>query len=137
MDSQIIPDNVKQEIINNIILPSYVNDITYIIKTRSRWSTISSICITLSTVFIGLTSIFSFLSSKIGDNSNIYAGSFAVFSLVLKEFASYANYQDHIKTIEVNDILEKLNIKLKIDDTSKFFQNNNDDLEKTPLNSLK
>ena len=44
------------------------------------------------------------------------AGTIGVIALVLKEFSSYASGRDHIKTVQVNNILSKIGIDIKIPD---------------------
>ena len=47
------------------------------------------------------------------------AGSIGLVALVFKEFASYANTIDHVKTLSINDILKNLNIEHEMSDISK------------------
>jgi hypothetical protein len=132
MNPDMIPESVKQKIINEIILPSYERDISYIIRTRSMWSFTSNVCTTLSTLLILLSSILAFLSSSSDVKLEVYSGLCGILSISLKGFASYADACDHVKTVEVNKILSALGINLQIlDDTKNSYQSisSNEDLE--------
>jgi hypothetical protein len=120
-NNNIINNEFKNSIINELILPSFHRDIKYIILTKTYWSTVSKICLTLSTILIGVSSIVSFSSSSYPNSYlNYYAGVIGVISIVMKEFASFANNQDHLKTIEVNDILKNIGIDITIPDESRL-----------------
>ena len=116
--SKIIPDSVKTDIINNIIIPSYKRDIEYSIQTRNIWSKVSTICSVLTTLLMGLSSIFAFLASK-NTNYSTIAGLIGIMSIVTKEFSSFANLQDHISTNESNEILKNIGINFTFPDISK------------------
>ena len=116
--SKIIPDSVKTDIINNIIIPSYKRDIEYSIQTRNIWSKVSTICSVLTTLLMGLSSIFAFLASK-NTNYITIAGLIGIMSIVTKEFSSFANLQDHISTNESNEILKNIGINFTFPDISK------------------
>jgi len=123
--SDIIPSEFKNKIINELILPSYRTNIEYIIKTRTCWSIVSKICLTASTLLIGLSSLLSFSSSNYPDNNlNYYAGAVGVISIIAKEFSAFASNQDHIKTLEVNNILKNLNINFLMEDETALINEN-------------
>ena len=135
MNTDTIPEAVKQKIINEMILPSYERDISFIIRTRSMWSFTSGICTTLSTLLVLLSSILAFLSSGSDANLEVYSGLCGILSISLKGFASYADACDHVKTIEVNKILKALGINLQLlDDTKNSYQSIslNEDSEEHP-----
>lgn len=123
IDLSIIPDDFKNQIIKEIILPYYKSNIQYVINTKSNWSKVGTGFLTISTVLIGASSILSFASSTYPDrNLNFIAGSIGLLSLICKEFASYANSVDHIKTLTINDLLKNVGIKHVMNDTSINFQ---------------
>ena len=126
--SKLIPDSVKNDIINNIIIPSYKSDISYSIRTRNFWGKTATFCGILTTLLIGLSSVFSFLASK-NPEYNTIAGLIGILSIVAKEFSSFSNLQDHLSTVESNEILQNIGINFKFPDTSK-------DIESPPDNSV-
>jgi len=124
-----IPEPVKTHIINEIIT-SIKDDISYTIRNRLIWSRVSVICETFSKLSVVAGTILSFLAGTYSENLNIYAGLSGVLSIVFSQFAAYANLQDHISTIEVNEIMKKLNINYNLIDISQNYstvssENNN------------
>ncbi len=114
MNKSKIPESVKTKIIDELIIPTFIKDIRYTINTRSLWSLLATICTVGTTLAITLTTILAFLKLS------FYAGICGILSVSLKEFGSFANYQDHLKTIEVNDILNNLGIDLQLSDETKI-----------------
>ena len=115
-----IPEPVKTHIINEIIT-SIKDDISYTIRNRLIWSRVSVICETFSKLSVVAGTILSFLAGTYSENLNIYAGLSGVLSIVFSQFAAYANLQDHISTIEVNEIMKKLNINYNLIDISQNY----------------
>ena len=119
-EEKVIPDIFKTEVIKKILLPYYKENIEYIVNTKSGWSRVSTIFMTASTLLVGAASILSFASGVYPQRDlNFVAGSIGLVALVFKEFASYANTIDHVKTLSINDILKNLNIEHEMSDISK------------------
>ena len=118
-EESVIPDIFKTEVIK-IILPYYKDNIEYIVNTKSGWSRVSTGFMTASTLLVGAASILSFASGVYPHRDlNFVAGSIGLVALVFKEFASYANTIDHVKTLSINDLLKNLNIEHEMSDISK------------------
>lgn len=116
----IIPDEFKNEIVRNLLLPYYKSNIKYHIITKTGWSRVSVIFMTVSTIMITASSVMSFASSSFPDNNlNFIAGSIGLVSLVFKELASYANTLEHVKTMTINDMLKSIGVQHEMVDTSK------------------
>lgn len=116
----IIPDDFKNEIVRKILLPYYKSNIEYHITTKTGWSRVSVIFMTVSTIMITASSVMSFASSSFPDNNlNFIAGSVGLVSLVFKELASYANTLEHVKTMTINDMLKSIGVQHEMVDTSK------------------
>lgn len=116
----IIPDEFKNEIVRNLLLPYYKSNIKYHITTKTGWSRVSVIFMTVSTIMITASSVMSFASSSFPDNNlNFIAGSVGLVSLVFKELASYANTLEHVKTMTINDMLKSIGVQHEMVDTSK------------------
>ena len=119
-EESVIPDIFKTEVIKKIILPYYKDNIEYIVNTKSGWSRVSTGFMTASTLLVGAASILSFASGVYPHRDlNFVAGSIGLVALVFKEFASYANTIDHVKTLSINDLLKNLNIEHEMSDISK------------------
>lgn len=122
-NENVIPDEFKRLILKDFILPYYRTNIEYVINEKSAWSRFGTWFLTTSTILIGAASILSFASSIYPDkNLNFVAGSVGMVALILKEFASYANSVDHIKTLTINDLLKNIGIKHSLNDSSKNFK---------------
>jgi hypothetical protein len=122
-DDHIIPEDFKKKILKQFVLPYYKSNIEYVINEKTIWSRVGTAFLTTSTLLIGTASILSFASSTYPDkNLNFVAGSVGMVALVLKEFASYANSVDHIKTLTINDLLKNIGIKHSLNDSSKNFK---------------
>jgi hypothetical protein len=116
-----ITHEFKSNIINELILPNYRDSIEYTIKTKDCWGQTSSICFTLSTVFVGISSLLSFANGQFNSSFlNYLAGSVGLLAIILDKFGSYSETQDSLKTKKVNDILKHIGIDIKIPDTSKY-----------------
>jgi|TARA_B100000927_G_scaffold205299_1_gene166627 hypothetical protein len=119
-EEKVIPDIFKTEVVKKILLPYYKENIEYIVNTKSGWSRVSTVFMTASTLLVGAASILSFASGVYPNRDlNFVAGSIGLVALVFKEFASYANTIDHVKTLSINDILKNLNIEHEMSDISK------------------
>ena len=122
--NDVVPDDFKKRIIQSLILPTYEKNIEYMIHTRTCWSTTSTICLTASTLFIGISTLLSFASTSFPEaDFNFYAGTAGVLAIIIKEFASYANNQDHIKTVKTNEMLKNIGVKFEFEDTSEKDKN--------------
>lgn len=122
-ENNIIPNEFKLKVLQEFILPYYRSNIEYVINEKTIWSRMGTGFLTTSTILIGAASILSFASSTYPErNLNFVAGSVGMVALVLKEFASYANSVDHIKTLTLNDLLKNIGLKHTINDTSKNFK---------------
>jgi len=112
-----ISDVVKQHIIDTMIIPSIEQDISFTIRTRSRWSRIEIVCTTTVYLLMGSVIILSFLS-KNNPSLSDWSGVCGIIAVSLKGFASYANLQDHISTVQCNQIINSLGINMDLIDTS-------------------
>jgi membrane protein DedA with SNARE-associated domain len=107
-----ISDNLKNDVLINLIEPSYKNEIKQILKLRKQFKNYGIFFETVSKMFVGVTSIISF-------SAGIYkyeilaflAGSCSVISLVLLQYASFSYRESKKMSIELNNILRKLNIQ--------------------------
>ena len=122
-EEHVIPEDFRKKVLKEFILPYYRANIEYVINEKTAWSRVGTVFLTTSTLLIGTASILSFASSTYQDvNLNFFAGSVGMVALVLKEFASYANSVDHIKTLTMNDLLRNIGIKHSLNDSSKNFK---------------
>jgi hypothetical protein len=111
------------KIIKEIILPYYRSNIEYVINTKTGWSKVGVAFFKTTTLLVGASSILSFASGTYPDrNLNFIAGSIGLIALIFKEFASYANSVDHVKTLNINDLLKNIGINHQMKDMSANFE---------------
>ena len=107
-----ISDAVKNDIIVNIIEPSYKDEIKTNLVLKKKYAKAGLVLELLSKVFIGVSSITSF-------SAGIYqyqvlaflAGAGSVVSLVFLQFSSYAFKESKVISDKLNKTLMKLNIE--------------------------
>ena len=109
---------LRISIVNEILEPSYYQDVKEYVEERKSWRHIGSYFGTISKILVGLSGVSSFASGTYKDeNFSFIAGCISVISLVCLQFSSYALKESKQKTIELNKILSKLNIS-NVPDTS-------------------
>ena len=111
MPSFVISDNVKQDILVNLIEPSYRNDVRTNLKLKNNFKKLGLWFETFSKFFVGVASVTSFASGiyKLQILSFL-SGTASVVSLILLQYSSYSYRESKKITVEINDILSKLNI---------------------------
>ena len=107
-----ISNEIKQDILLNLIEPNIKNEISTNIKLKKIFKKTGLTFETLSKFFVGVSSVLSFSTGiyKSGLLS-FFAGTSSVVSLVLLQYSSYAYRESKKNTIEINNLLSKLNIE--------------------------
>jgi len=106
-----VSDNLRSEILVNLIEPQYKNDIIRNLRLRKKFKNYGLVFESLSKLFLGMSSVVSF-------SSGIYkyqvlsflAGTSSVVSLVLLQYSSFSYRESKKLSMELNEILKKLNI---------------------------
>jgi len=115
-----VSEALKSEILVNLVEPQYKKDIMRNLKLRKKFKNYGLFFETFSKFFVGVSSITSF-------SSGIYryqilsfiAGTASVVSLVLLQYSSFSYRESKKLSLELNEILKKLNITtLNIEDMS-------------------
>ena len=111
-----ISNEIKQDILSNLIEPNLKSDITTNIKLKKNFKKIGLTFETLSKLFVGISSVLSF-STGIYDSGilSFLAGTSSVVSLVLLQYSSYAYRESKKNSVEINNLLSKLNIETIIE----------------------
>lgn len=115
-----ISDDLKNDIMLNLVEPQYKQDIIRNIKLKKKFKNYALFFETSSKFFVGVTSIMSFASGiyKL-ELLSFLAGSSSITSLVLLQYASFSYRESKKLSLELNSILKKLNITaLNIDQGS-------------------
>ena len=106
-----ISDNLKNDILVNLVEPQYKNEITRNLALRKKFKNLALIFETLSKLFVGVTSVMSFASGIYKyEIMSFLAGTASVVSLVMLQYASFSHREYKKITIELNDMLKKLDI---------------------------
>jgi len=107
-----ISQSVKQEILVDIVEPSYKTDIKRNFKLKKMFKNLGLTFETLSKFFVGVTSIISFASGIYRiEVLSFLAGTTSVVSLVLLQYSSYSYRESKKISAEINEFLKKLNIE--------------------------
>lgn len=115
-----VSDTLKNDILVNLVEPQYKSDIIQNLKLRKRFKNFAIGFETMSKLFVGVSSVMSFSSGIYKYQiMSFLAGTTAVLSLVLLQYASFSYRESKKLSIELNDILKKLNIiTLNVDNGS-------------------
>lgn len=106
-----ISDDLKNDILVTLVEPQYKSDITRNLKLRKRFKSYALCFETLSKFFVGVTSVMSFASGIYQYQvMSFLAGTSSVISLVMLQYASFSHREYKKITIELNDMLRKLDI---------------------------
>ncbi len=106
-----ISDNLKNDILINLVEPQYKQDIVRNLHLRKKFKNYALMFETSSKFFVGITSVLSFASGIYKyELLSFLAGTSSICSLVLLQYASFSYRESKKISIELNDILKKLNI---------------------------
>ena len=119
---------VKQEIVVEIVEPSYKNDMKRNFKLKKMFKNLGLMFETLSKLFVGITSIMSFASGIYRiEILSFLAGTTSVVSLVLLQYSSYSYRESKKISSEINEILKKLNLDTIIEPSDNSNMDNSSD----------
>ena len=106
-----ISDNLKNDILINLVEPQYKQDIVRNLKLKKKFKNYGLMFETLSKFFVGVTSVMSFAGGIYKyELLSFLAGTSSITSLVLLQYASFSYRESKKLSLELNDILKKLNI---------------------------
>lgn len=106
-----VPEPFKQSVMKDILLPDYQHDIKATIEGKNTWKKVAQVLLCATTLLTGLSGIFSFLNLQFqSPYINMTSGILATTSIILKQYASFAETQQEKKTNEINQILAHVGI---------------------------
>jgi hypothetical protein len=106
-----VSDEVKLQIVNDIVEPSYIEEIRNSITARKCWKKTGQIFETLSKVLVAVSGILSFSSGYFGDPIlGLVSGSITTISLAMLQFSSFSYNQNKKQSAELNLLLQKINV---------------------------
>lgn len=104
-----VSNDVKLDIMNDLVEPCYYIDVKNLIAECKIWRQIGDIFTTTSKVCVGGTSILSFASGIYkNDTLTFIAGTVSVLSLSCMQFSSYAYSESKERTSKLNKLLKQL-----------------------------
>ena len=116
-DSLQISEELKRDILINLIEPSYKADITSSLKLKKKFKFFGLTFESMSKLFLGISSITSFASGIYKYQLlSFFAGTTSVISLVFLQYSSFSYRESKKITNEINNTLKKLNIQQGIPD---------------------
>ena len=112
MDTETKYNKLSKKIIDNIIYPSYYQDVSDYIYWRYRWRKIANLFETLAKILSALGSIFAFASGFYQmELLSFISGCIGTVSIVFLQYSSYAVKESNERNMQLNQILISLNIK--------------------------
>jgi len=106
-----IRDIVKTKIVQELIEPSYRDDIENMIKGKKCWKLSGQVFETISKILVAVGSIISFSSGYFNDPLlGFLAGSISTMSLATLQFSSFAYIENKKQGQDLNVLLKKLNL---------------------------
>ena len=106
-----ISDNLKNDILVNLVEPQYKNEIIRNLALRKKFKIFALVFESLSKLFVGVTSVMSFASGIYKyEVMSFLAGTSSVVSLVMLQYASFSHREYKKINIELNDMLKNLDI---------------------------
>jgi hypothetical protein len=116
-DALQISEELKRDILINLIEPSYKADITASLKLKKKFKFFGLTFESMSKLFLGISSITSFASGIYKYQLlSFFAGTTSVISLVFLQYSSFSYRESKKITNEINNTLKKLNISQGIPD---------------------
>jgi len=106
-----ISNDIKIKIINEIIEPFYIHDISSKIRAKKCWKRTGQIFETSSKLLVAIGGIISFSSGYFQDPLlSFFAGAISTLSLATLQFSSFAYSENKKQGQELNILLKKLDL---------------------------
>ena len=134
-DKKEISDATKIYIIEQLIEPSYKNDINSMIKGKTCWRKTGMTFETMSKLMVAIGGVLSFSSGYFNSPLlSFISGSISTISLACLQFSSFSYIQNKKQSEQLNVLLKTLNLDIVpvqslSDDTTATNNNNNNNNE--------
>lgn len=132
-DKKEISDATKIYIIEQLIEPSYKNDINSMIKGKTCWRITGMTFETMSKLMVAVGGVLSFSSGYFNSPLlSFISGSVSTISLACLQFSSFSYIQNKKQSEQLNVLLKTLNldivpVQILSDDATTATNNNNND----------
>ena len=116
-----IPQIFKDRVLNELIIPSYWNDLKTGFASRGSWDAIANHISTIIILLTCLITILSFVNNQLkAQYMTDIIGSISSMSLVLHTLQNYSQKNEHNNTLKINTLQKKLNINDDVIDIAQF-----------------
>lgn len=107
-----IGDILKEQIMRELIEPSYYGDVNETIKGRKCWRVSGHVFESMSKILLAASGVISFAAGVYDDKiMSFIAGTLSTISLATFQFSLYSFKQHKKNSMELNLLLEKINIE--------------------------
>jgi hypothetical protein len=107
-----IGELLKEEILKNLVEPSYYSDVNETIKGRKCWRVSGHVFESFSKILLAVASVLSFAAGVYDDKIlSFVAGTLSTSSLACFQFSLYSIRMHKKNSLELNQLLEKLDIE--------------------------
>lgn len=107
-----IGDILKEQIMRELIEPSYYGDVNETIKGRKCWRVSGHVFESMSKILLAASGVISFAAGVYDDKiMSFVAGTLSTISLATFQFSLYSFKQHKKNSMELNLLLEKINIE--------------------------
>jgi hypothetical protein len=107
-----IGDVLKEQIMKELIEPSYYGDVNETIKGRKCWRVSGHVFESMSKILLATSGVISFAAGVYDDRiMSFIAGTLSTISLATFQFSLYSFKQHKKNSMELNLLLEKINIE--------------------------
>lgn len=107
-----IGDLLKEKILTTLVEPSYYTDVNETIRGRKCWRVSGHVFESFSKILLAVSSVLSFAAGVYDDKIlSFVAGTLSTTSLACFQFSLYSMRMHKKNSLELNQLLEKLNIE--------------------------
>jgi len=107
----IVGDLLKEKILKDLVEPSYFIDVNETIKGRKCWRISGHVFESLSKILLAVSGVISFAAGVYDDKLlSFIAGTLSTVSLATFQFSLYSLRMHKKNSLELNQLLDKLNI---------------------------
>ena len=107
-----VGDLLKEEIVKALIEPSYYSDVNETLKGRKCWRISGHVFESLSKILLACSGVLSFAAGVYDDKIlSFVAGTLSTVSLATFQFSLYSTKMQKKNSLELNQLLEKLDIE--------------------------
>ena len=104
--------DLKKKIQEEIIKPTYLNDIQSTIKWRNIYRKCGNVNVSLSKLFVMIGSILAFCESYFKtEYLSLISGSVSLVGVLLQQYSEFAYKESTKRTLETNELLASLGLE--------------------------